>query len=63
LHIKAQKYGFYPIFLLILQVGQTKLKNYQKGTQNNLDDNRHHHDPPDGIDAAPADADDPDLYR
>jgi hypothetical protein len=31
LHIRRQKYGFYPIFLLFLQVGAYKENDYQKG--------------------------------
>jgi hypothetical protein len=30
MHIPAQKYGFSPIFLLFLQVGQTKAENLSK---------------------------------
>jgi hypothetical protein len=30
LHIRAQKYGFYPIFLLFLQVGEIKPEKLSK---------------------------------
>ena len=63
LHIRGQKYGFSPRFLLFLQVGKINPKNYQKDSQNNLDDSRHHYDPADGIDSARADSDGPDLCR
>jgi hypothetical protein len=37
--IDGQKYGFYPIFLLFLQVGHIKRKSYKKGIENILDGN------------------------
>ena len=42
LHIRRQKYGFYPIFLLNLQVGLSIYYDYQKGIENILADDRIH---------------------
>ena len=42
LSFKGQKYGFYPIFLLILQVGALNCNDYPQGIQNIVADIRVH---------------------
>ena len=40
LHIRGQKYGFSPIFLLFLQVGQLNHQDYKESASNILADTR-----------------------